>query len=337
MRKLTLTLFFCTIICTAFSQTETSNWTWMNGDTLVPIPTVFGTIGVPDPSNDLGVQLGAPHWTDATGNLWAWGVGGRALWRYNISSDQWTWMAGDHSGGTAGNYGILGVASSTNTPGIRNSSATWVDASGNFWLFGGIGYDVNNTYGSLNDLWKYDISTNLWTWINGDNTVTHSGVYGTRGLASSTNKPGSRAYCTSMKDAAGNFWLFGGTGHDTNGNRSFLNDLWKYNPGTNQWTWISGDMVINASASYGIKGTPSSSNNIGAKNNASGWIDASANIWLFGGDGMSQVNDMWKYNPATNQWTWMNGDNTSFTAANYGTKGVATSTNTPGHRFFQLT
>jgi hypothetical protein len=31
-----------------------------------------------------------------------------------------------------------------------------MDASGNFWLFGGLGMDSTGTLGYLNDLWKFE-------------------------------------------------------------------------------------------------------------------------------------------------------------------------------------
>lgn len=50
-----------------------------------------------------------------------------------------------------GNYGTLRVPASANFPGERWGSSSWVDASGNLWLFGGedIGFE--------NDLWKYQV------------------------------------------------------------------------------------------------------------------------------------------------------------------------------------
>ena len=33
----------------------------------------------------------------------------------------------------------------------------------------------------LNDLWRYDIATGMWTWMNGANTVEQVGTYGTPG------------------------------------------------------------------------------------------------------------------------------------------------------------
>ncbi len=37
----------------------------------------------------------------------------------------------------SGVYGTLGMASSSNIPGPRNYAASWIDSSGNLWLFGG--------------------------------------------------------------------------------------------------------------------------------------------------------------------------------------------------------
>jgi hypothetical protein len=34
-------------------------------------------------------------------------------------------------------YGIKGVASSSNIPGGRHSSAKWTDSNNNLWMFGG--------------------------------------------------------------------------------------------------------------------------------------------------------------------------------------------------------
>src|SRR4029079_318480 len=69
------------------------------------------------------------------------------------------------------------------------------------------------------------------TWIKGDNTINQSGVYGTKGIAATGNKPGARDFSATWKDNTGNLWLFGGLGYD-NSSVGYLNDLWKYNPST---------------------------------------------------------------------------------------------------------
>ena len=44
--------------------------------------------------------------------------------------------------------GLRVLRSSSNVPGARDSSATWIDSSGNLWLFGGNGYDSYGNQGN---------------------------------------------------------------------------------------------------------------------------------------------------------------------------------------------
>ncbi len=54
---------------------------------------------------------------------------------------------------------------------------------------------------------------------------------------------------------------------------------------------------------YGTLGTPASTNTPGARIGAAPWIDASGNLWFFGGQGYDStgsqgyLNDLWKYQP----------------------------------------
>jgi hypothetical protein len=54
---------------------------------------------------------------------------------------------------------LLEDARGTDCPRQRSWGAnrwcSWVDAGGNFWLFGGFAYAGTLTVGFLNDLWKY--------------------------------------------------------------------------------------------------------------------------------------------------------------------------------------
>ncbi len=71
----------------------------------------------------------------------------------------------------------------------------------------------------LNDLWKYSISNNSWTWISGNNTINQNGIYGIQGISSSNNIPGSRDNSISWIDSLNNnLFLFGGQGYDSVGN-----------------------------------------------------------------------------------------------------------------------
>ena len=89
----------------------------------------------------------------------------------------------------------------------------------------------------MNDLWKYSITNNTWTWISGSDVADEQGfycfliyfifniffkikgIYGTKGISSSNNIPGARLGSSSWIDNNGNFWLFGGHGYDMNGNQ----------------------------------------------------------------------------------------------------------------------
>lgn len=248
-------------------------------------------------------------------------------------SSNWTWVSGSNESNAFGIYGTLGTSSHTNIPGARWGSISWSDESGNFWLFGGDG-NASNESGNLNDLWRYSPNTNQWTWISGSNTSGAYGVYGTQGTASSNNIPGSRSGGVSWRDNSGNLWMFGGLGH-TNNSRGYLNDLWEYNPNTNQWTWQNGNQGKDLPGVYGIKGVAGHLNQPGSRIGATSWTDSAGSLWLFGGVNAigRRFNDLWKYNPSTNQWAWMNGESTTDVAGVYGTKDITSLNSYPGSRY----
>jgi galactose oxidase-like protein len=214
-------------------------WTWVSGSNLAGQWPVYGTKGTPDPSNFPGARQWPATWIDASGNFWLFGGlgpdgGGGAfndLWEYNVTSKEWTWISGSNTTAQPGIYGTEGAAAPANVPGAREYGASWTDANGNLWLFGGFGYDSVGTYNILNDLWKFTPSTGEWTWVSGANTADQQGTYGALGSVNSTNVPGARQWPVAWTDASGNFWLFGGMGYGKTGSSyGALNDLWEYNP-----------------------------------------------------------------------------------------------------------
>jgi len=141
-------------------------------------------------------------------------------------------------------------------------------------------------------------------------TITGTpGIYGVKGIAGAGNIPGGRADSMGWTDTAGNFWLFGGLGEDSVGNWGDLNDLWKYSNG--QWTWVAGTNLVQQAGVYGAIGVPASANTPGGRTDGATWVDASGNLWLFGGSynqplgTLHGLNDLWKY--SNGQWTWMGG------------------------------
>jgi N-acetylneuraminic acid mutarotase len=139
-------------------------WTWLSGSNLRDQPGTYGAQGTAAPGNVPGARNGAVSWTDPSGNLWLFGGSGwdsadtegwlSDLWKY--SAGQWIWVGGSDLVGQAGIYGTTGTSSATNIPGARALGVGWTDASGNLWLFGGIGVDSIGANGSLGDLWEYE-------------------------------------------------------------------------------------------------------------------------------------------------------------------------------------
>jgi N-acetylneuraminic acid mutarotase len=371
-------LLSCALFLLATAHAQVGEWAWVRGSNVSYNQNgVYGTLGVPAAANVPGDRDSSTTWTDPSGNLWLFGGSGSTggtgsgaatntslhfndLWKFHPASNQWTWVSGfDNT--TAGVYGTLGIPAATNVPGSREDAVGWTDGSGAIWLFGGEGYDSTQTFGSLNDLWKFDPSTNQWTWMAGSTTLPNAnnaclpGVYGNIGTPSAANIPGGRNLAVSWTDTAGNFWLFGGGGCDAAGTQGLLNDLWKFAPSTGQWTWIAGSTTVAFTASghagiYGTQGVGSAGNVPGGRWTSFSWIDKSGNLWLFGGEGFDAtgargyLNDLWEFNPSTGFWAWISGSSMIGSAncyqpgiecaqfSVYGTLGQPAAANVPGGR-----
>jgi N-acetylneuraminic acid mutarotase len=328
----------------------TLEWTWVSGSNTIFQPDInYGTKGVPDPFNLPGPREEAVSWLDSSGNFWLFGGNGldsayewgwlNDLWKFDPTTLEWTWISGSDFGWQWGNYGTRGIPDPSNVPGGRKGAVSWIDSSGNLWLFGGEGNDSTGVSGGdLNDLWKYNPTTHEWTWVSGSNVSRQNGTYGTKGTADPSNVPGARYSPVSWTDSSGKLWLFGGEGLNSAGNGAWLNDLWKFDPTTLEWTWVSGSDTTWLEGIYGIKGIAAPSNVPRGRDFAVSWIDSSGKLWLFGGQGFTQpwLNDLWKFDPATLEWTWVSGSNTGNQESVYGTKGTAASSNVPGGRWWAV-
>jgi N-acetylneuraminic acid mutarotase len=242
-------------------------------------------------------------------------------------------------------YGTMGTPAAGNTPGGRDSAVSWLDKSGNLWLFGGGSVGNSGQLPLFNDLWEYLPSSNEWAWMGGSNGCVPKsitlcftyGVYGTLGTPAGGNIPGSRSKASSWTDGQGHFWLFGGYGGDAT-----FNDLWEYDPSTAEWTWMGGSDKFDQPGVYGTLGQAGSGNTPGARNSAFNWTDGTGNLWLFGGFGVGtaagpggtnyDLNDLWEFNTSTSEWTWMGGSSAANQPGVYGTIGVAAAGNVPSGR-----
>ena len=321
-------------------------WTLVSGASGANNPGVYGTKGTASAANVPGSREAAITFTDGQGNLWLFGGAGldssgslgllNDLWKYSPSAGTWTWIAGSNLVDTVGEYGTKGTAAVGNAPGSRLSGAAWVDESGNFWLFGGLGYDSEGNVSNMNDLWEYSTSSGEWGWMGGSDTIDASGVYGTLKQAADGNIPGARSAASAVV-VNGALWLIAGLGQDSAGTFGVLNDAWNFNRSTGQWTWFAGSKVAEASGTYGRLGVISASNAPGARGASAAWTDQS-NIFLFGGEGLDSagtvgaLDDLWKLNTRSGKWVWIGGPNTANASGVYGTQGTPAKSNLPGAR-----
>ena len=248
-------------------------------------------------------------------------------------------MSGAHPTGQPGAYVVLGAPDAANMPGARQDFVFWTDASGRLWLFGG-GL-ATSAPPLLNDLWFYDPATGHWAWMGGASTTNQPGVYGTQGTSSATNVPGAREEAVAWTDGSGGLWLHGGRGYDGNGELGLLNDLWRYDIASGEWTWVSGSSVRNPSGVYGVQGVADDANVPGGRSNGVAWVDDTNDLWLFGGYGRHAtsygfLNDLWRYSPASGLWTWISGSHLGDGVGVYGTPGSPAPTNIPGARQYAV-
>jgi|GEM_PF-2069536 len=336
----------------------TNKWMLVGGTTTRNTSSAFGLKGVPAASNMPSGRYLSLAWKDLSGNFWLYGgvenlqdntfnlgVGTADLWKYDPVNGLWTFVKGRTEYVTDPPdldlcYGTMGVEATSNDPLPRSTqnNPTWTDDQGRLWFF------------NEGEVWRYNIATNCWTWMNGGTlqngvfTAPHS-RYGTKGIPDQQNHPGVRYYPAVFKGQDGNLWLYGGhyTGPQNDlDSWGFHNDTWKYDLTANTWTWMHGDSTVNELATMGTIGQGTPFTNPGGRGGASGWVDTAGDFWMFGGrlkikQGTDYYpffrNDLWKYSPALNQWTWMKESGQYSQPGLYGTKLIPADQNTPHSRY----
>ena len=318
----------------------TNNWTYLKGFNGTTVPTFtgsYGTMGLPSSTNLPSGRCCAMSWvlnnklylmggTDVSGSL------NNDLWEYDPTTNNWTWIKGSNTPEAVGNYGTIGVESSTNVPGARGSSGAWV-VNGKLYLFGGVG-KANGFFGNLNDLWSYNSLTNNWTYIKGSMALDVVGTYGTMGVATNINTPSGRVGANSWT-YNNKLYLMGGQGYSSTTSSGYLNDLWSFDITTNNWTWLKGANTTNPVANFGTIGVSNPANVPAGKIQSSTWT-YNGKLYLFGTTRISfsgTSNDLWEYNPANNNWAWLKGSNSAYVQGNYGSLGITANTNMPGGRY----
>ena len=310
-----------------FSFAQSGQWAWVNGDTVATSPGHYGIKGVADPANRPPGLYEAYNWTDANGNFWIYGGYNSIsalcadMWMYNPFTNLWTWMQGDSTRNVVPVRGTLGVPSPLNTPGSRNTGVSWVDTSGNFWLYGGFG----NALAMTGDLWMFNTVTLEWTWMSGSTNTNTTGTL-VLGVPSTVNYPPSTVETTAgWVDNQNQLWFFGGMYTNT---CCPYDRVLRYSISTNEWTWMRGSANSQAPTFWGTMGVASPANNPGGRSVYAHWKDQNGNFWFANGYNYAEV---WKYDPVTNEWTWMAGSQVQFNMGNYVSYCDTTLGNTRSH------
>jgi N-acetylneuraminic acid mutarotase len=334
-------------------------WSWMAGPaSLYPvnISGIYGTLGTGNPANYPGDRKQSCGASDSTGNLWLFGglgTDGSAavgdlndLWKFDTAAGEWVWVSGSKNANQMGNYGAPPAGPTLETPilpvpGGRKDHVGWTDPSGDFWVFGGYGYNDAGGWNYLNDLWKFDPAGGGWSFMAGSSAGYQPAVWGTVGVADPANTPGGTIQACGASDSSGNLWLFGGYGLDKDGAYGYFSHLWKYDTDASSWTFVAGPSAADMAGVYGTREVANPANFPGGRSNAVAWTDTAGDFWLSGGygydvNGSSQgiLNDLWKFDVSAGQWSWMAGSKYSGGSAKavHGSLGEGDPSYTPGSR-----
>mgnify|MGYP006271802069 CR=1 FL=1 len=247
-----------------------------------------------------------------------------------------------------------GVVDTAAWPRWRLEAATWTDAEGDLWLFGGKGYylcsaedEANQGSIVLNDLWEYRVSEGRWHWHGGKRHYANQGAPGPLDRFSEQGWPSPRYAALHWKDAQGRFWLYGGAGYPNPYNFAHYADLWCYDPALGQWSRRSGGRSgANPCPQYARRNQAHPGNHPGGRSlknygtnrqqhsqhglpsNRHVWVDDQGRVWMYGAKGMVNYNvlpyeplcegasylrfsesmaDLWRLDPETGLWTWLEG------------------------------
>lgn len=286
--KIIYFLLFIASFTNGFSQ---GYWKRVHGDGISLTPVTIGTY---DPGNSPIARYAAACMKDSSGTFWLYGGnGGNDLWRFDPELNQWLIANGTFEAvGVTANYGIMGVPAPSNQPGPAGfGHPSWGDHLGNLWLYG---------IGGLNDLWKFDISTGMWTWVKGTASPGPA-IYGTKGVPAATNNPGmcNETDCH-WTDTDGLLWLY----------TEFDGNLWNFNPITEMWTWITGQAdagilpTFGTIDEYAIDNTPGGFSACPAVGVLySMWITSDDHLWMLVNrfEAVLQT-EIWEFNPTLEQW-----------------------------------
>ena len=159
---------------------DSHEWTWMGGLPQLGTPYAVAKQVFSSENNPGSIHESTAQWVDNDGNLWFFGgeisysAFYNMVWKYDVSTNQWAWMAGDYIENVPNNYGTLGEYGIDTKPCGRRAYASFKNEDNKVLVFGG---NIDGTYldgHSYADLWQFDPDLLLWMWKDGSNIPAYT-------------------------------------------------------------------------------------------------------------------------------------------------------------------
>lgn len=332
-------------------DTQTIKWTFITGSNQswhdVDFDTTLSTAW-PAP------RYGSATWTDRLlGRLYLFGGSGRLdqylgdVWYFSLRDLRFVWVSGSNQTYSNGSYPAERKTffdDRVATPPARKLPiACYDDSTRLAFMFGGFSYSMGR-YVHLNDLWVFDLDTQLWAWWSGSNSTDPKGQYsissnepllpGPRRSIGRCflSRPQSRSSSANISDIELYFYGGYGFGNTTEGFPGFLADLWSFSFAEDRWHWKAGPEIalqLNTepkiyNASYPL-----------IVNNGAGWASPRKDgFFVIGRHVFADVPtdftpSIWFYGFETAEWSLVKTTNFS-NSGNYTAAGLSDSQNSPG-------
>jgi N-acetylneuraminic acid mutarotase len=145
---------------------------------------------------------------------------------------------------------MKGIPTAQGLPLPRTDSVSVTDSNGNLWLHGGAGISATGASLSLNDLFYYLPSLNMFCWVAGSYGDSSNSQYGSWRVLSNSNVIPVRERAAAAIDVRNNrIYILDGVIFP-NGVTFRASDIWVYDIASNSSAWIGGSSALNADTVY---------------------------------------------------------------------------------------
>lgn len=231
-----------------------TGWNLLSGSDTTQAFPVFGTKGQESSTTNPGsIFAHSCVYSSSTNRIYVMGGSTQlssgttssttnSVWSFNTGTSQWAFRSGRSSNANA--LGPLGNFSADSMPMSRQNLALAINSVGTIlYMFGG---QQSSTSGGINDLWRYSVGLDLWSYERVD-----SSIYGFQNSDPTVNQPPpSYGNKIVLVESSNLIFNFGGQFTST----TFFDDLMYYDISSRLWTWISGSKGSTGTPKYNITG-----------------------------------------------------------------------------------